>query len=361
MERMKTKRIMCGEVPIGGGSPITIQSMTNTDTRNVKATVEQIAKLEDSGCQIVRCAVPDMEAAAALGKIKKAVNLPIVADIHFDYRLALAAIDNGADKVRINPGNIGGTDRLEAVLTAAKKRQIPIRIGVNSGSLEKSMLNKYGGVTPQALAESALSMVKQVEQMDFENIVVSLKSSDVNLNYEAHQLIKSQLAYPLHIGITESGTINTGKVKSAIGVGVLLLNGIGDTIRVSLTGDPVEEVLFAKEILKSIGIRKSGIDLISCPTCGRTRVDLVGITQEIEERIKPLGAIWEKEGRRPITLAVMGCEVNGPGEAKEADIGIAFGDGKGLIFQKGKVAQSCKTEEITGVLFRLMDEMSKEI
>lgn len=359
MER-KTKRVMCGDVAIGGGAPITIQSMTNTDTRDVKSTVEQIARLKEAGCQIIRCAVPDMEAAAALGQIKKAVKLPLVADIHFDYRLALSAIENGADKVRINPGNIGSTDRVRTVLAAAKERRIPIRVGVNSGSLEKHLLEKYGGVTAGALAESALSMVDQIEAIDFTDIVVSLKSSDVKLNYDAHRIVAEELRYPLHIGITESGTVNSGKVKSAIGIGSLLLVGIGDTLRVSLTGDPVEEILYAKEILKAVGIRKSGINMISCPTCGRTKVDLTQITKEVEDQIKPLELLWEAEGRKPITLAIMGCEVNGPGEAKEADIGVACGNGRGLIFRKGSVVQSCSASEITGVLLKLIREMGKE-
>lgn len=358
MEQEKTKKVFCGDVPIGGGSPISIQSMTNTDTRDVDATVEQIARLSDVGCQIVRCAILDQEAAEALGRIKKRVRIPVVADIHFDYRLAIAAIEQGADKVRINPGNIGHPDRVQAILLRAKERGIPIRIGVNSGSLEKRLLEKYGGVTAAALAESAVDMVRQVEAMQFSDIVVSLKASDVRLNDEAHRIVAREMDYPLHIGITESGTINTGKVKSAIGIGALLLSGIGDTIRVSLTGDPVEEILYAKEILKAIGIRKSGIQLISCPTCGRTRGNLIGIANEIEENIRLLEPKWEAEGRPPVTLAVMGCEVNGPGEAREADIGVAFGDGIGLIFQQGKIVSRCETADIKDTLFRLLDEMT---
>lgn len=350
---------MCGEVQIGGGAPVSIQSMTNTDTRDVKATVSQIARLADAGCQIVRCAVPDLEAAAALGQIKRQVSLPLVADIHFDYRLALSAIENGADKVRINPGNIGGPDRLKAVLAAAKDRGIPIRIGVNAGSLEKHLLEKYQGVTAEALVESALQMINLVEAMDFDNLVISIKASDVILNYEAHRLIADKMSYPLHIGITESGTVNSGKVKSAVGIGALLINGLGDTLRVSLTGDPVEEVYFAKEILRASGLQKSGIDLISCPTCGRTSVNLPEITKQIEDRIRQMEATWEEERRRPVKLAVMGCEVNGPGEAREADLGVAFGKGVGLIFQKGSILKKVKAEDAPAILFQLLDEASK--
>lgn len=355
MER-NTRKVMCGEIAIGGGAPITIQSMTNTDTRDVEATVEQIARLKEAGCEIIRCAVPDMEAATALRQIKKKIELPLVADIHFDYRLAISAIENGADKVRINPGNIGSIERVQAVLNVAAERQIPIRVGVNSGSLEKETLLKYNGVTAQALAESALLMVEQIEGLGFEDIVVSLKASDVKLNHDAHRIVANKLKYPIHIGITESGTINSGKVKSAVGIGSLLLDGIGDTMRVSLTGDPVEEVRYAKEILRAVGIRKSGINLISCPTCGRTRVNLTLITSELEEKIQPMQQRWEEEGLKPITLAVMGCEVNGPGEAREADLGVACGKDRGLIFRKGKVIQNCSSSEIVDVLMRLIQE-----
>ena len=353
----KSKRIMCGDVAIGGGAPITIQSMTNTDTRDVKATVEQIARLQDAGCEIIRCAVPDQEAAVALGQIKREVKLPVVADIHFDYRLAIAAMENGADKVRINPGNIGTNDRIQTVLLAAKERGIPIRAGVNSGSLEKEILLKYGSVTAEAMAESALNMVNKIQAMEFDNLVVSLKASDVGLNYKAYQIVAEKIDHPLHIGVTESGTMNRGKVKSAVGIGALLLSGIGDTLRVSLTGDPIEEVLFAKEILKAAGLRKIGINLISCPTCGRTQVDLVQITNEIEEQIKTLEKHRERQNKRPITVAVMGCEVNGPGEAKEADIGVACGKDKGVIFQRGKKLQICTSKEIVSTLTKLITEM----
>ena len=358
--RRHTKQVQCGNVAIGGGAPVSIQSMTNTDTRNVKATVDQIKRLAEAGCQIVRCAIPDVEAAAAFGQIKKLSDLPLVADIHFDYRLALSAIENGADKVRINPGNIGSPERVRAVFAAAKERGIPVRIAVNSGSLETELLVKYGGVTAEALAESALNAIRQVEETGFENIVVSIKASNAKLNFDAHNCIAEQMQYPLHIGITESGTITSGKVKSAVGIGALLLAGIGDTIRVSLTGDPVEEVLFAKEILQAAGLRKKRIDLISCPTCGRTRVDLQEITAQVEERILALEPRWEAEDKPPITVAVMGCEVNGPGEAREADVGIAFGKDRCLLFQKGEIVGRYSPGEVTEALFRLLDDMKRK-
>ena len=355
MRNLDTKQIRVGDVLMGGGAPISVQSMTNTRTGDIKATIEQIARLAEAGCDIVRCAVPDMEAADAIGQIKKAIKLPLVADIHFDYHLALRSMEKGADKIRINPGNIGSPDRVRAVLTAAKEREIPIRIGVNSGSLEKHILKKYGGVTAEALAESARETVRMVEDMDFSDIVVSLKASDVKLNYDAHMLISERLNYPLHIGITESGTVKTGKIKSAAGIGALLLAGIGDTIRVSLTGDPVEEVGFALELLEAIGIKKSGIDLISCPTCGRTGVDLIRIAEEAEERLKPYRDIWLREGRAPIKVAIMGCEVNGPGEASGADIGLAYGKGRAVVFKNGEIVASCPAEKGLDTLFELMD------
>lgn len=350
-----TRQVRVGNALIGGGAAVSIQSMTNTDTRDVKATVEQIARLADAGCEIVRCAVPDMEAAAALPSIKKAISLPLVADIHFDYRLALAAIENGADKIRLNPGNIGGPERVQAVLNAAKEREIPIRVGVNAGSLEKGLHEKYGSVTAQALAESALAMVRLIESMDFNDIVVSLKASDVKLNYDAHCIVAQELDYPLHIGITESGTVNSGKIKSAAGIGALLLAGIGDTMRVSLTGDPIEEVLFAKELLQAVGLRRSGIELISCPTCGRTRVDLVRLANQVEERLRPYQERWVKEGRKPIKIAVMGCEVNGPGEASEADMGVAFGSGRGALFRQGVSIGTYPVAESLDLLFDMID------
>ena len=356
MRKGMTRQVRVGDVLIGGGAPISIQSMTNTSTGDVKATIEQIARLTDAGCEIVRCAVPDREAAEALRRIKKAINIPLVADIHFDYRLALSAIENGADKVRINPGNIGSKDRVQAVLKAARERDIPIRIGVNSGSLERRLLEKYGGVTAEALAESAVTMTGLIEDMGFHDIVVSLKASDVKLNYDAHLLVAEQLDTPLHIGITESGTVTTGKLKSAVGIGALLLAGIGDTMRVSLTGDPVEEVRFAKELLKTAGLRRGGIDLISCPTCGRTKVDLVSLAGQVEERLKPYQEKWIKEGIKPIKVAVMGCEVNGPGEAAGADIGVAFGSGRGALFRKGVPIGTYPAAESLDMLFDLLDK-----
>ena len=354
--RKKTKQVMCGGVPIGGGAPVSIQSMTNTDTRDVQATVEQIARLQDAGCEIVRCAVPDSEAAEALGAIRKRIAIPLVADIHFDYRLALASIRSGADKIRINPGNIGGKERLRRVLESARAREIPVRVGVNSGSLEKSLLQKYGGITAEALAESAVRTVRLVEAMDFDQIVVSLKSPDTQLGFQAYCLAAEQLSYPMHIGVTEAGTPAFGKVKSAVGIGALLLHGIGDTLRVSLTGDPVEEVRYAKEILAAAGLRKKGISLVSCPTCGRTRVDLVRMAEEIEEKMEPLSRARADCGKTPLTVAVMGCEVNGPGEAADADLGVACGADCGLIFQKGAGRMTVPAEEIVPELLRRLED-----
>ena len=339
-----------------GGAPLSIQSMTNVDTRNITGVVAQIRQLEEAGCDIVRLAVPDMEAAEALREIKKQVKAPLVADIHFDYRLAIAAIKSGADKVRINPGNIGSIDRIKAVVEAAKERQIPIRVGVNSGSLEKDIVEKYGGVTAKGLAESALRNVKILEDLDFQDIVISLKASDVRLNYDAHKLVFEQTDYPLHIGITESGTVNSGKLKSAVGIGALLLAGIGDTMRVSLTGDPVKEVYFARELLKSIGIRPSGVNLVSCPTCGRTKVDLEKIAVQIEQALDEVETEREKKGLPKITVAVMGCAVNGPGEAKEADFGVACGEGKGVLFAKGQIVKTVSENEIVQELLQLVKE-----
>lgn len=349
---MSRRQVSCGGVLIGGGAPVSIQSMTNTDTRNVEDTVRQIERLADAGCDIVRCAVPDMEAAEAFGLIKKQVKVPLVADIHFDYRLAVAAIQNGADKVRINPGNIGSRDRVKAVVDAAKERQIPIRIGVNSGSLEKDILEKYKGVTAEGLAESALRNIELIEDMGFSDIVLSLKSSDVRLNYKAHKLVYEKMDYPLHIGITEAGTVESGKAKSAVGIGALLLEGIGDTIRVSLTGDPVNEVLFAAEILKALDLKKSSIHFISCPTCGRCGVDLARITAEVESALKPVEEMMKKHSVPSFTVAVMGCEVNGPGEAREADFGVACGKGKGLIFRSGEIIKTVPEEEIARELIQ---------
>jgi len=341
-----SRQVSCGGVAIGGGAPISIQSMTNTDTRDVSETVRQIERLTDAGCDIVRCAIPDMEAADAFGKIKKLVKVPLVADIHFDYRLAVSAIKNGADKVRINPGNIGSRERVKAVVDAAKERQIPIRIGVNSGSLEKEILEKYQGVTAEGLAESAMKNIKLIEDMDFSDIVLSLKSSDVRLNYQAHKLVFEKMNYPLHIGITEAGTTESGKAKSAIGIGSLLLSGIGDTIRVSLTGDPVNEVFFAAEILKALDLKSSSIQFISCPTCGRCGVDLAKITADVETALKPVEDRMRQNNIPSFSVAVMGCEVNGPGEARGADFGVACGKGKGLIFKNGEIVKTVPEEDI---------------
>lgn len=357
-----TKQVNCGGVAIGGGAPISIQSMTNMDSRDEKALLEQIARLEDAGCQIIRMAVPDMESAEVLGRVKKKIHIPMVADIHFDYRLAIASIEAGADKVRINPGNIGSTDRVKAVVEAARQREIPIRVGVNSGSLEQDILQRCGGVTAEGLAESALRNLRLIEDMGYDNLVVSLKSSDVRMNYEAHKILAAATDYPVHIGITEAGTPGRGKVKSAVGIGGLLLAGIGDTMRVSLTADPVEEVYFAKEILRSLGLRKSAVNLVSCPTCGRTKINLEALASEIERQLDHLEARRNAEaaacGRqlRPLTVAVMGCAVNGPGEAREADFGVAGGDGKGLLFARGEIIGSVPEEEIVPALMKMMEE-----
>lgn len=347
-----TRSIKCGDMIIGGGAPISIQSMTNVDTRDVKACVEQINRLVEAGCQIVRLAVPDLDSVSAFGKIKKQSRVPLVADIHFDYRLAIGAIENGADKVRINPGNIGELENVRAVVLAAKARKIPIRIGVNSGSLEKDILEKYKGVTAEGLAESAIRNIKLVEDLDFDQIVVSLKSSDLKLNYEAHRLVAARTAYPIHIGITESGTVSSGRLKSAIGIGALLLEGIGDTMRVSLTGDPVNEIILAKEILDAVGLRSGGINLVSCPTCARTKVDLEGIALQIEKELKTIEIQRDKKKLPRLTVAVMGCAVNGPGEAKGADVGIACGDGKGVLFKRGQIMKTVEEKEIVAELLK---------
>lgn len=342
MFRDCTKKIQIGDRVIGGGSPILIQSMTNTKTENVQATVEQIRKLTAAGCEIIRCAVPTMEAAKALSEIKKEISIPLVADIHFDYKLAIAAIENGADKIRINPGNIGSQDRVLAVVSAAKERNIPIRVGVNSGSLEKELVAKYHGVTAEGLVESALDKVFMIEDMGYDNLVISIKSSDVLMCARAHELIASQTEYPLHVGITEAGTLLSGNIKSAIGLGIILSQGIGDTIRVSLTGDPLEEVKSAKLILKTLGLRQGGIEVVSCPTCGRTQIDLIGLANQVENMVADI----------PLNLkvAVMGCVVNGPGEAKEADIGIAGGKGEGLLIKKGEVVRKVPEDQLLSVL-----------
>lgn len=342
MFREKTKKIQIGNVTIGGGSPIAIQSMTNTKTEDVDATVGQIVKLEAAGCEIIRCAVPTMEAAKALAKIKKRIHIPLVADIHFDYRLAIAAIENGADKIRINPGNIGDEERVRAVVEKAKEYNVPIRVGVNSGSLEKELVEKYGGVTAQGLVESALDKVRMIEEMGYDNLVVSIKSSDVMMCVKAHEEIAKRCPYPLHVGITESGTLLAGNIKSSIGLGLILNQGIGDTIRVSLTGEPVEEIKSAKLILKTLGLRKGGIEVVSCPTCGRTKIDLIGLANKVEAMVADIPL--------DIKVAVMGCVVNGPGEAKEADIGIAGGIGEGLLIKKGEVVKKVKEEQLLETL-----------
>ena len=343
------KSVKCGNVIIGGGNPVSIQSMTNVDSKNEEDLVRQIHELEAAGCEIVRIAIPDMESAETLAKVKPQVNVPLVADIHFDYRLAIAAIEAGADKIRINPGNIGSDDRVKAVVDAAKAKNIPIRIGVNSGSLEKDIVEKNGGVTAAGLAESALRNVKRIEDMGYDNLVVSLKSSDVKMNYEAHKLVAEQTEHPIHIGITEAGTLARGKVKSAVGIGALLLDGIGDTMRVSLTADPVEEVYFAKEILESMGLRQPKVNLVSCPTCGRTKVNLQHLAEEVDRRLADADV---PEG---LKVAVMGCVVNGPGEAKEADFGVAGGDGKGVIFAKGEILKTVNEADIVDELIKTIE------
>lgn len=344
-----TKQIMVGGVSIGGGAPVTIQSMTNTRTDDVEATLHQIRTLAAAGCEIIRVAVPDMAAAKAVGKIKEGSPIPVVVDIHFDYKLALEAIAAGADKVRINPGNIGGADHVKAVAQACAQRGVPIRIGVNGGSLEKPLLAKYGGVCPEAMVESAFGHIRLLNQFDFDDICVSLKSSSVPMTMKAYQLMNQASDYPLHIGVTEAGTVRMGTLKSAVGIGGLLALGIGDTMRVSLSADPVEEVYAAKEILKAAGVRKEGAELVSCPTCGRTRIDLIALANEVEERLKTVD--------KPITVAVMGCVVNGPGEASAADCGIAGGVGEGLLFKKGQIVKKVPQEQLVEELFALIETL----
>lgn len=347
MHRDHTKVVTIGNCKIGGGNPVRIQSMTNTKTEDVQATVKQILELEKAGCEIIRCTVPTQEAALALREIKKQIHIPLVADIHFDYRMAIAAMENGADKIRINPGNIGDGDRLQAVVKTAKERSIPIRVGVNSGSLEKELLEKYKGVTAQGLAESALDKVRMIEKWDYENLVISIKSSDVNMCVAAHELLAAQTDYPLHIGITEAGTLRSGNIKSAVGLGILLYQGIGDTLRVSLTGPPVEEIKSAKAILRSLGLRRQGVEVVSCPTCGRTEIDLIGLANQVEEMAEKYA---EKHPDVHLKLAVMGCPVNGPGEAREADLGIAGGKGVGLLFRKGEIVKKVPEAELLSCL-----------
>ena len=344
-----TRQISVGGVPLGGGAPVTIQSMTNTRTDDVAATVEQINRLAAAGCQIVRVAVPDMAAAKAVGAIKAQIPIPLVVDIHFDYRLALECVDAGCDKVRINPGNIGGEDKVRQVADACRRRGIPIRIGVNGGSLEKPILARYGGATPEALVESAFGHIRLLEKFDFTDICVSLKSSSVPVTMAAYRLMHEKSDYPLHLGVTETGTPRMGVLKSAVGIGGLLALGIGDTVRVSLSADPVEEVYAAKDILRAAGVRKDGPELVACPTCGRTRIDLIGLANEVEERLKSVD--------KPITVAVMGCAVNGPGEASAADVGIAGGVGEGLLFRKGEIVKKVPQEALVDELFALIEEL----
>ncbi|AKN29466.1 4-hydroxy-3-methylbut-2-en-1-yl diphosphate synthase [Clostridium carboxidivorans P7] len=346
MNRVKTKKIKVGNTFIGGDSEIAVQSMTNTDTRNVEQTVKQIKELQEAGCDIIRCAVPDMEAGEAIKKIVKSINIPLVSDIHFDYKLALKSIENGVSALRINPGNIGSIDRVREVAKAAKEKNIPIRIGVNSGSLQKDILNKYGKVCAEALVESALEHVNILESVNFDDIAISIKSSNVIQMIESYRMISKKVNYPLHLGVTEAGTIWRGTIKSSVGIGTLLSEGIGDTIRVSLTGNPVEEVKVGREILKSLGYLNEGIEFVSCPTCGRTRIDLIKIAEEVEKRLGNCN--------KNIKVAVMGCVVNGPGEAREADIGIAGGNGEGLIFKKGEIIKKVNEKD-------LVDELLKEI
>ena len=351
MDKRLTKEVHIGNRVIGGGNPILIQSMTNTKTEDVEATVAQIQKLTKAGCDIIRCAVPTMETAKALAEIKKQIEIPLVADIHFDYKLAIAAMENGADKIRINPGNIGSEDRVKAVVDVAKERNIPIRVGVNSGSLEKHLVEKYHGVTAEGIVESALDKVKIIEDMGYDNLVVSIKSSDVLMCVKTHELISTQTNHPLHVGITEAGTIISGNIKSSIGLGLILSQGIGDTIRVSLTGDPVEEIKSAKLILRTLGLRQGGIEVVSCPTCGRTQIDLIGLANQVETMVA--------EYPLDIKVAVMGCVVNGPGEAKEADLGVAGGIGEGLIIKKGEVYKKVPEAELLDALRYELENWSK--
>ena len=352
MERKDTKVVKIGDRIIGGKNPILIQSMTNTKTEDVKATVEQINRLAAAGCDIIRCAVPTMEAAEALTEIKKQIAIPLVADIHFDYRLAIAAMEHGADKIRINPGNIGSKERVQAVVDVAKERNIPIRVGVNSGSLEKDLVEKYHGVTAEGIVESALDKVHLIEDMGYDNLVISIKSSDVMMCVKAHELIAEQTDHPLHVGITEAGTIISGNIKSSIGLGLILNQGIGDTIRVSLTGDPLEEIKSAKLILRTLGLRKGGIEVVSCPTCGRTRINLIELANQVENMVADIPL--------DIKVAVMGCVVNGPGEAKEADIGIAGGVGEGLIIKHVQIDSKVQENQLLSELRKELLNWNKE-
>lgn len=349
-----SNQVRCGRVLIGGNAPISIQSMTNVDSRDENLLINQINELEEAGCDIVRIAIPDEESAKTLGKIRKMTDMPLVADIHFDYRLAILAMENGADKIRINPGNIGGRDRLKKVVFFAKERNIPIRVGVNSGSLSRDIISKYGGVTAEGLAESAINTLKIIEDMGYDNLVLSIKSSNVTMNYKAHLLVKDKTNHPLHIGITESGSSNNGKIKSAIGIGGLLLAGIGDTIRVSLTDNPIEEIKFAKKILETLDIRKKQIEIVSCPTCGRTKIDLISLVDKVEKVLEQVEKERKLLNLKPIKVAVMGCIVNGPGESREADYGIAGGRGEGIIFAKGVIIKKVPEEDLVEELIRII-------
>ncbi len=348
MYRDHTREVTIGNTVIGGGNPIRIQSMTNTATNDVEATVSQILALERAGCEIIRCTVPTEECALALREIKKRIHIPLVADIHFDYRLAIAAVENGADKIRINPGNIGGKENLTKVVKACREREVPIRVGVNSGSLEKELIQKYGGVTPEGMVESALDKVRMIEEENYDRIVISIKSSDVLMCIRAYEEIAKKSDYPLHIGITEAGTLKSGNLKSGVGLGILLYEGIGDTIRVSLTGDPIEEVKSAKIILRSLGLRTGGVEVVSCPTCGRTKIDLISLANQVETLVQEYDSLNLK-------VAVMGCAVNGPGEAREADFGVAGGVGEGLLFRHGVILKKLPEEELLGALKEELD------
>ncbi|MBQ7724002.1 MAG: flavodoxin-dependent (E)-4-hydroxy-3-methylbut-2-enyl-diphosphate synthase [Lachnospiraceae bacterium] len=348
MYRDNTKKIKIGDREIGGGNPVLIQSMCNTRTDDVESTVKQILSLEDAGCEIIRCTVPDKRSADAIKEIKKRIHIPLVADIHFDHKMAIAAVENGADKIRINPGNIGGEEKLAEVVKKCRERNIPIRVGVNSGSLEKNLVEKYGGVTAEGLVESALDKVRMIEKQDYGNIVISIKSSDVLMCVDAYKKIAQKSEYPLHVGITEAGTVVSGNIKSAIGLGIILHEGIGDTIRVSLTGDPVEEIRSARIILRTLGLRKGGVEVVSCPTCGRTRINIIELANKVETMVQGI----DKE----LKVAVMGCAVNGPGEAKEADLGVAGGDGEGLIFRKGQIVKKVREDELLNALKEELDK-----
>lgn len=356
-----TRQVLVGDVAIGGDAPVSIQSMSNIDTKNVQEVLRQIDKMRDAGCQIMRLAVPDIEAASAFGQIKEKSSLPLVADIHFDYRLAIIAMENGADKIRLNPGNIGGKENIKKVVDVAKERKIPIRIGVNSGSLERDILRKYGGVTARGMVESAQKNIGLLQEFNFDDIVVSLKASNPKLNFESYRMMSARSQFPLHVGVTEAGTVESGKIKSAVGIGALLLLGIGDTIRVSLTGDPLNEIKVAKSILEAAGLHLSPIEMISCPTCGRTGVDLSKIAEEIEKAMKEIAEKRSQKGMRPLKVAVMGCEVNGPGEAKDADLGVACGKGKGAIFINGKIVKTVDERQIKSTILDMVEHYEKYI